>query len=173
ARIGRLMNPTVEIPLNDLVQEAIDLVKGQIKERGVRIDVAPKLPIVFGDRIRLLEVFQNLIDNAIKYMGDQLEPNIEVGARQDGGETIYYVKDNGIGIDPKYHEKVFGLFDQLDQSIEGSGIGLALVQRIVELHGGRIWVESEGMGKGSTFCFTLNSVTGIELGETVKMPLPV
>ena len=65
------------------------------------------------------------------------------------------VRDNGMGIDPRYHDKVFGLFERLDPSIDGTGIGLALVKRIVEVHGGRIWVESEGEGRGSTFCFTL------------------
>ncbi|HYW80645.1 MAG TPA: ATP-binding protein, partial [Thermoguttaceae bacterium] len=113
------------------------------------------LPVVFGDRLRLREVLQNLIDNAVKYMGDQPQPRVEIGWRPDGDETVYYVRDNGVGIDPCYHEKVFGLFDQLDQKVVGSGIGLSLVKRIVEVHGGLIWVESEGSGRGSTFCFTL------------------
>jgi chemotaxis family two-component system sensor kinase Cph1 len=75
--------------------------------------------------------------------------------RQDGDEKVFYVRDNGIGIDPQYYDKVFGLFDKLDPHSEGTGIGLALVKRIVETHGGKIWVESEGVGYGSTFCFTL------------------
>ncbi len=70
--------------------------------------------------------------------------------------TILYVWDNGIDIDPCYHDRVFGLFDKLDQKAEGTGVGLAIVNRIVEVHGGRIWVESEGAGLGSTFCFTLS-----------------
>jgi signal transduction histidine kinase len=104
-----------------------------------------------------LEVLQNLLDNAAKFMDDQPRPRIDVGCRQDGDETVCYVRDNGIGIDPRYHEKVFGLFDRLDQNRPGTGIGLALVQRIIELHGGRIWVESQGSGHGTTFCFTLAS----------------
>jgi signal transduction histidine kinase len=75
--------------------------------------------------------------------------------RTEGDETAYYVRDNGIGIDPKYHEKVFGLFERLNHGDDGTGIGLAIVKLIIELHGGRIWVESEGEGKGSAFCFTL------------------
>ena len=67
---------------------------------------------------------------------------------------MFYVRDNGIGIDPRYHQKVFGLFERLDASSEGTGVGLAMVKRIVEVHGGRVWVESEGLGRGSTFCFT-------------------
>ena len=89
------------------------------------------------------------------WLGDQSQPRVAIGSRRDGNETICYVRDNGIGIDPRYHEKVFGLFDQLNPKVEGSGIGLSLVKRIVEVHGGRIWVESEGAGHGTTFCFTL------------------
>jgi signal transduction histidine kinase len=76
--------------------------------------------------------------------------------RQEEKNTVYYVRDNGVGIDPRYHEKVFGLFERLEPEGDGTGIGLALVKRIIEVHGGRIWVESAGQGCGSTFCFTLS-----------------
>jgi signal transduction histidine kinase len=88
-------------------------------------------------------------------MGEQAHPKVEVGVRPGNGMPVFFVRDNGRGIEPRYHEKVFGLFDRLDPEDEGTGIGLALVKRIVELHGGRVWVESEGPGRGSTFCFTL------------------
>jgi signal transduction histidine kinase len=155
SRIGRLVNPPEDVPLGKLAHEAFELVSGQVEDRGVQVDISPDLPVVYGDRLRLLEVLQNLIDNAAKYMGDQPQPRIEIGSRRDGDETVYYVRDNGIGINPSYHQRIFGLFDQLDQKAEGSGIGLTLVKRIVETHGGRIWVESEGQGEGSTFCFTI------------------
>jgi signal transduction histidine kinase len=113
------------------------------------------LPPVFGDRRRLLEVIQNLIDNAVKFIGDPPRPWVRVGWRRDGDEAVYFVADNGRGIEPRFHDKVFGLFERLDDGVEGTGIGLAMAKRIVELHGGRIWVESEGAGQGSTFCFTL------------------
>lgn len=158
SRIGRLMNPPKTVPLDTVVREAVDLVAGQISARGVQVDIVPNLPVVCGDRPRLVEVLQNLLDNAIKFMGAQPEPRIEIGARQEAGETICYVKDNGVGIEPRYHHKIFGLFERLDQTVEGTGIGLALVKRIVEIHGGRIWVESAGQGQGSTFCFTLPRV---------------
>jgi signal transduction histidine kinase len=109
---------------------------------------------VYGDRIRLVEVVQNLVDNAAKFMGDQVEPVIHLGAQEHHGETVYFIRDNGIGILPQHHERIFGLFNKLDPGTEGTGIGLAIVKRIVEVHGGRIWVESEP-DKGSTFCFTL------------------
>jgi signal transduction histidine kinase len=103
----------------------------------------------------LREVFENLIDNAAKYTGDQPNPAIEIGTRAQDGNTVFYIKDNGIGIESTYHNRVFVLFEKLDPTIEGTGIGLALVKRIIETHGGRIWVESEGVGMGSVFCFTL------------------
>ena len=141
--------------LTDLAHEAATLVDGAIKERGVAVAIDQAMPTVSADRLRLLEVYQNLIDNAVKFMGPQPDPRIEVGVRSDAGELVCYVRDNGIGIASLYHEKIFGLFDQLSPDGEGTGIGLALVRRIVEVHGGRIWVESAGEGAGSTFCFTL------------------
>jgi PAS domain S-box-containing protein len=155
SRIGRMMNPSQAVPFEAIAREAIELVGGQINARGVKVEVAADLPTVYGDRARLVEVVQNLIDNAVKFMGDQPQPRIEIGTREEKGERVFFVRDNGIGIDPQFHERVFGLFNKLDAHSEGTGIGLALVKRIVEVHGGKIWVESEGIGKGSTFCFTL------------------
>jgi signal transduction histidine kinase len=122
------------------------------------VDIAPDMPVVYGDRARLVEVVQNLLDNAAKFMGDQAEPRITIGAlgAEKTGAPIFFVQDNGIGIDPKYHLRVFGLFDKLDARTEGTGIGLALVKRIVEAHHGHIWVESE-VNKGATFFFTLST----------------
>lgn len=155
SRIGRLMNELEDIPFADLAQDAMDIVHGQLDERHVTVQTHPNLPIVHGDRQRLTEVLQNLLDNAVKYIGDQPEPLIEIG--QDGDENgmpVLFVKDNGMGIPPEYHEQIFGLFNQLDAKSDGTGIGLAIVKRVIEFHGGRIWVESEG-NAGSTFYFTL------------------
>jgi signal transduction histidine kinase len=104
----------------------------------------------------MVEVLQNLIDNASKFMGNQTEPEIRIGASNDGMETRFFVKDNGVGVEPRHHDRIFGLFDKLDPKSGGSGAGLAIVKRIVETHEGRIWVESLGNGGGSTFWFTLN-----------------
>jgi signal transduction histidine kinase len=155
SRIGRVVHPLTEIPLRALVHEAVTLVGGQIAARGVQVQIAPDLPVVMGDRPRLLEVLQNLVDNAVKFLGTQPTPRIEIGWRQTAHDTVYYVRDNGMGIDPRYHETIFGLFERLEAEGDGTGIGLALVKRIVEVHGGCIWVESAGQGWGSTFCFTL------------------
>jgi len=155
SRIGRIANPPVEIDPVRLIQDAIDSVDARIRSKNVIVKVTPEIPSFYGDRIRLREVYENLIDNAIKYMGDQKKPFIEVGARNGSDNSVYFVRDNGIGIDPIFKDKIFGLFEKLDPTIEGTGIGLALVKRIIETHGGRVWVESEGLGKGSTFCFTI------------------
>ncbi len=156
-RIGRIVNPPGEINLVNLTQEAVEILESRIRSRDIKINISPDLPILRGDRIRLREVLENLIDNAAKYMGDQPAPVIEIGTQFEKNERVVFVKDNGIGIDPKYHDNVFGLFNKLDAQTEGAGIGLTLIKRIIEVHGGRIWVESEGLEKGSTFCFTIPS----------------
>jgi len=155
ARVGRKMNPPEEVPLQVVVKEALDLVAGWIAQRGVEV-VVTKEPIVLrGDRQRLVEVFQNLADNAVKFMGDQQNPRVEIGVETIGDERVFFVRDNGMGIDPRYQSKLFGLFEKFDPATKGTGIGLALVKRIVEVHGGRIWVKSDGPGRGSNFLFTL------------------
>ena len=157
SRIGRLINPPEEIDTVRLVNDALDSVNARIRSKNVTVEVAEELPSLYGDRIRLREVFENLIDNAAKYTGEQIEPVIEIGVQNHKDEIIFFVKDNGLGIEEQYQERIFGLFEKLNPSIEGTGIGLALVKRIIETHGGKIWVESEGLGKGSTFCFTISN----------------
>ena len=156
SRIGRLVNKPKDVPFDELVQEAAEIVHGRLAARGIALQTQPNLPLVRVDRPRLIEVLQNLIDNAAKYMGEQKKPVIEIGVNgnNQADAPIFFVRDNGMGIAPEYHGRIFGLFDKLDATSEGTGIGLALVKRIIEFHGGRIWVESE-MGKGSTFYFTL------------------
>ena len=155
SRAGRLVNPPKEALFEDLAREAMDVVAGRLAERNVHVEIAPGLPMIYGDVPRIQEVLENLIDNAVKYMGDQPNPHVEIGARQDGEERVLYIQDNGVGIDPRYHEKIFGLFDKLEPNSDGTGVGLAIVKRIIEVHGGRIWIESDGAGTGSAFCFTI------------------
>jgi PAS domain S-box-containing protein len=155
SRIGRMMNPPQAVPFEIIAREAVELVRGRIAGCGVQVEIASNLPVVYGDRLRLVEVVQNLVDNACKFMGNQPDPRVEIGINEGGSQPVFFVRDNGLGIEPRYHEQVFGLFNQLDAQTEGTGIGLALVQRIIELHGGKIWVESAGLGQGSTFCFIL------------------
>jgi signal transduction histidine kinase/CHASE3 domain sensor protein len=155
SRIGRIANEPVDVSLDKLAHEVAETLHGAIAEGGVSLVIEPGLPIVRGDHLRLHEVLQNLIENAIKFMGDQASPSIEIGSSIDEDETVCYVCDNGGGIDPIYADKIFGLFEQMDGSTQGTGIGLALVKRIIEHHGGRVWVESEGPGCGSRFCFSI------------------
>lgn len=155
SRVGHSINSPEAVPFAEIVQEAVNRVSGQIQEKQVGLLIQLDLPIVKVDKVRLVEVIQNLLDNAVKYMGKQTQPTISVGTEIRQNETLFFVLDNGLGIDARYHEKVFGLFDRLEHDEEGTGIGLALVKRIIELHNGRIWVESAGKGQGSTFYFTL------------------
>ena len=155
ARAGRIANPTESISLTALAEEARSLCEGGLAAAGVTLSIEPGMPEVLVDRVRFVEVFQNLMENAIKFTRGMPAPRIEIGLRQDGAGRAFFVRDNGIGIAPRFHETVFGLFDKLDPKSEGSGVGLAVVRRIVEVHGGHVWIESDGEGHGTTFCFTL------------------
>ena len=164
SRVGRVVNAPEKILVGALVEEALELVAGSLNNGHVHVEVAPDLPSVTVDRRRIVEVLQNLIDNACKFMGSQPEPQIRIGASSDGTETRFYVKDNGVGVEPRHHERIFRLFDKLDPKSGGSGAGLAIVKRIIETHGGRIWIESPGSG-GSTFWFTLQAPQGSAEGK--------
>jgi len=155
SRVGRVVHPPEDVPLGDLAREAVELVKAQPGRSDLAVEIAPDLPVVLADRRRLLEALQNLVENAAKFTAGERDPRIRIGSRPDGDETVFFVKDNGRGIEPRFLEKVFDLFEKLDPAVEGTGVGLALVRRIVEAHGGRTWAESEGPGRGATFCFTL------------------
>jgi PAS domain S-box-containing protein len=155
SRIGRIVNAPEPVALADIVDDVLLQLDGLLKANHVNVEIQPGLPIVMCDRQRLGEVLQNLLENAVKYMGNQPRPQILFGMRSEYDKNIFFVEDNGPGIDKKYHQNIFGLFNKLDAKSGGTGIGLALAKRIIEVHGGEIWVESEGIGKGSTFCFTL------------------
>jgi len=155
SRVGRLINKQEDVPFNELVSEVIELLHGQITQDNISVVVEGDLPIVHVDRRRIIEVLQNLVENATKFMGSQPAPRIEIGQRGvSDSMPVFYVRDNGMGIESEFSDTIFGLFNKLNSQTEGTGIGLALVKRIVEFHGGKIWVESE-LGKGATFLFTL------------------
>jgi PAS domain S-box-containing protein len=154
-RVGRKMNPVERVTFQELAREAVGLVAGRISTSGAEVSVAGAAVVLEGDRPRLVEIWQNLVENACKFMGDQPRPRVEIGVEQRGAETVFFVRDNGAGIDPRHQAKMFKLFEKLDPKGEGTGMGLALVKRIVELYQGRIWVESGGPGQGANFLFTL------------------
>ncbi|MEM7587123.1 MAG: ATP-binding protein [Acidobacteriota bacterium] len=159
SRRGRVIATAREVPLSEVAREVAQLLASELEQRAVELDIADDLPTVEGDRQRLTEVLQNLLDNAVKFMGDQPSPRIEIGWQQ-AEPPIIYVRDNGIGLRSGDHDTIFELFDRgssadLRSEVAGTGVGLAVVKRIVEVHGGRIWAESNGAGAGSTFCFTI------------------
>jgi len=146
------------------VQKVLEEVKEDLEVRlhGVSLQISPDMPTVQGSRIRIAELFSNLITNAIKY-NDKALPTLTVGWLQNSrksGMHTFFVKDNGIGIEERYQERIFAIFEKLNprEDYEGTGAGLAICKRIVEEHKGEIWVESE-VGKGSTFYFTIPKVT--------------
>lgn len=160
SRIGRKEKPKEYVPLESIIEAARDLVAGRLEEKKIKVRITGLPVMLYGHGQRFIQLYQNLLDNAAKFMGNQPEPIIEVGAFMDEkNEIVLFVKDNGKGIDPRYHHKIFGLFEKMDNETEGTGIGLALVKRIVEVHGGTIWFTSEGNGTGTTFYFKLSGTS--------------
>jgi signal transduction histidine kinase len=150
------------VDLDALVREIGDVLENDLKSRGIALSIDTPLPALNCEKARLRQVFQNLIDNAIKYMGeDPQRPRreIHVGCHVKPGETEFYVKDTGIGIEPQDIDRIFFVFRRgksaAVQNVSGKGVGLASVKSIIETYSGSIWVESE-VGKGSTFRFTIN-----------------
>ena len=124
-------------------------------DASIKCELPKDLSAFACDRPRMIDIFQNLIENALKYVRAGEAPVIELGAMMSGAELRAWVRDEGIGIEQSYLGKIFELFQQLDPEKEGSGIGLATAKRIIEAHHGRIWAESEGLGRGATFCLAL------------------
>jgi len=157
SRIGRIVNPSQDVPFASIVQDALDAVHGRLKARDISVKITDELPVVSVDQVRIMQVVQNLLDNAAKFMGDEPHPSIEVGCKgmDSDGKPILYVRDNGMGIAKDQLDSVFRLFQKLDLSADGTGVGLALVKRIIEVHNGSVWITSEGLGHGTTVWFTL------------------
>ena len=144
-----------EVVLMDVALDDVLInLKAYIRDHNAQIS-HDTLPTIKGDPIQINQLLQNLIANAIKFHGDK-PPQIQISAQEFGDKWLFSVKDNGIGIDPKHQDQIFSIFKRLHtrEDYEGTGIGLSICKRIVERHGGNIWVESE-LGKGSTFYFTI------------------
>jgi len=155
SRVGTKGKDLIETSSEDALQQALVNLRGAIEESGALVTHDP-LPAVLADEMQLIQLFQNLIGNAIKYQSPGV-PRVHISAaRASGKKWNFSVKDNGLGIDPQYFERIFGMFQRLHKRDEfaGTGIGLAICKKIVERHGGRIWVESQP-GEGSTFRFAL------------------
>jgi len=154
SRVGTRVKPFKSADCNVIFKEARDNLMQAIEESGAVIIQDP-LPMVLGDEVQLIQLFQNLVANAIKFRGQEA-PQIHVSAEIRGQEWVFAIKDNGIGIAPEHQERIFSIFQRLHHRSEypGTGIGLAICKKIVERHGGRIWVESQP-GEGSTFYFSI------------------
>jgi len=158
SRIGRLPERKGEFSFDDLMKKVLKTLQPHIDESGVTLNVEKGLPLIYGEIERLGQVIENLLSNAVKYMGkENPAPRIDVGVMEQGGQKVFFVRDNGIGIEKHYYSKIFEIFQRLPSGKKiggGTGVGLTIVKRIIEHHGGIIWLESEP-GKGTTFYFTL------------------
>jgi light-regulated signal transduction histidine kinase (bacteriophytochrome) len=154
SRAGAVGKPFKNIDMGSVLKIAELNLRLAIRESKAKITWEP-LPVIKADQMQMVQIFQNLIDNAIKFRGKE-PPIIHISAKQEESDWIFLVKDNGIGIDPKYFDRIFLIFQRLHNHDEysGTGIGLAIFKRIVESYGGRVWIESE-LQKGSIFYFTI------------------
>lgn len=164
SRVGKKDKPFEKVNIQKILQEVISDSRLRIKETNAKIIIENEMPEVIAVRFRIRQLFHNLISNSLKFKGKE-DPVIRIaccGGEENDDGWLFYIKDNGIGIDPKYYDRIFGVFKRLYSRDEypGTGIGLALCQRIVETHGGKIWVESEP-GKGSVFYFTISKASFI------------
>ncbi|MCL4563005.1 MAG: ATP-binding protein, partial [Chloroflexi bacterium] len=168
SRVGTRGKEFVSVSLETALEHALTNLRMGIEENGVVI-THDSLPQVMADDSQMVQLFQNLIGNAIKFRSKTL-PKVHVGVKRQGGFWLLCVRDNGIGIDPQFSERIFTIFQRLHsrEEYEGTGIGLAICRKIVERHGGRIWVESQP-GQGATFFFTLLSTgTSTDIPESER-----
>ncbi len=158
SRISRIQNPYEDVNMNNLINSIIERIKFDIEKHKVDLKIQENMLTVHCDRIKMGEVFLNLITNAIKFSSknNQENPKVEIGYESRDKSHKFYVKDNGIGIKPEHHQQVFSIFKRLhtDKEYPGTGAGLSIVKRVIDDHGGKIWIESEP-GQGTTFLFTI------------------
>jgi len=167
ARIGRLTKPKSETSLAVVAADVAFNLRAALEESGGTLTLAEDLPDVWADRTEMVRLLQNLITNALKFRSPDRPPEVRITAEHRLNEVQVNVEDNGIGIKPTDFERIFGIFQRLHsrEQYEGSGIGLAVCKKIVEHHGGRIWVE-QALPQGSRFCFTLAAVpAGNDVGN--------
>ena len=155
-RISHVLCVFENVSLSEVVKDVASRLQPRLKEKGIKLAVTDTLPTICCDKERISQVFENLLVNAVKFTGHTNNPRVEIGYEDTGDFHQFYVKDYGIGIESKHHQRIFDMFQQLKEieDRDGTGIGLAIVERIVNNHGGNVWTESE-KGKGATFYFTL------------------
>lgn len=155
SRVGPVINSPTCFSVTSPCQEVIEIMQGMIDEYGAEIEIEEQMPQVIADQARIREVIKNLVENGIKFTSVIRRPRITINAEQVEDKVHCRVQDNGPGIEPRYQDRVFRLFDRLETEVQGTGVGLALVKRIIDIHNGDIWIESQGNGQGCCFCFTL------------------
>jgi len=159
ARVGSVEVVLQETDTGELVNRILKELSIRLTEKKIKVSIEGDFPKVYIVARYIERVFTNLIDNSIKYIGDRPNPSIIIGAQDKSDHFLFYVRDNGIGIPQEFHERIFAIFQRVKtgdtEKVEGTGLGLAFVKKIVELSGGTVWVESAGKGKGATFYFTL------------------
>jgi signal transduction histidine kinase len=155
SRLSRQALKKSPLSPSELIEQVLATLSSEHEERQIEMNIGD-LPVCLGDASLLKQVWMNLLSNALKFTRDCKPARIEIGFEQQPGEIIYFVKDNGTGFDMRYVDKLFGVFQRLHrpEDYEGTGVGLAIVQRIIRRHGGRVWAESE-LGKGAAFYFSL------------------
>ena len=155
SRVGREQLYTVTLDIGGMIRDVWEELKGANPDRLLTLKLA-EIPPCKGDRALIKQVFVNVLSNAVKFTRGRAEARIEAGGYNEDGKTVYFIRDNGAGFDMQYHDKLFGVFKRLHSEVEfeGTGVGLAIVQRIINRHGGRIWAEGV-VDKGATFYFTL------------------
>ncbi|TDS18793.1 signal transduction histidine kinase [Maribacter caenipelagi] len=155
ARLGKIDNKNELLKTNELLDLSRNLIKSKIKQLNIELTIAENMPDIFGDRNRIIQVFSNFLDNAIKYMGDQENPKIIVSYEDNGHTNSFMFIDNGSGMDERAMKKLFTPFERFHDNVKGTGLGLYMVKQIATSHGGTILAESEGKGKGATFKLVL------------------
>lgn len=162
SRIGRVASKSEAVPVSALVSELAEELR-LTSHAAVQIEVEPDMPVLDADPLAVSRLFQNLLVNALQHGCSAAEPRIEVGSRTAGDEVLFFVRDNGAGVPAEYHDKIFGLFQRLEANQSGTGIGLAIVSKIMEVHQGRAWIESTP-GAGATFwlAFPSHALAGLE-----------
>ncbi len=169
SRIDRMAQAFAWVSMADLLEKVQDDLQSVMQTSGATILIEGPMPILWADRARLRQVWTNLLTNAIKYVKPGTAPRIVLRCKEEKTHVLFEVQDNGIGIAPEFHERIFKLFHRLHLSgaYTGTGVGLAIVKRVVEFHRGKIWVESV-VGQGSTFCFTIPKPS-----DSQKNPIPM
>jgi len=150
SRVNRIHLDKKNIDLNELLATFKNMHRGELEKNGIAMQIKPGLPMIFANESRILQLFENLFSNSVKYASNQKDPIMEIGTRESEHSNLIYFRDNGPGVPKEYHEKIFKLFHRLDNEKEGTGIGLTIAAKVMKFHNGKIWIDSEE-GKGAKF----------------------